>query len=678
MKIFFLTLFVALTVSAFPQKKGNELLDSLLHELPLSKEDTNKVKLLISISQSYVSITPKEGFKYADTGLQLAQKLQWKRGLADLNNSLGLLTGDTGNNAGARNYFEKSFDINKELDAKSFMIANMNNIGRSYQRETNFTKASEYFFKAFAIAEESGNNEQAAMLGTNITALYITQQDYKKASEYAAITIKKGEAANALIHVAKAYEFIGIIKLEEKDTIAAKANFEKALSIDEKLDNKVAAVSVLTNLGTADADPAKQIAVFLRVQKIVDEIAPASQNAILNLANLGLNYYTLGMSKSGDERKKDFDSAEIYLKRGEALCTTTNNPEYTADIKQVMANLQEAKGNYKAALENFKIFTAINDSIFSQDTKNKIAGLESKREIDIKNKEIENKELQLSNQRKQKIFFISGLFLLAVIGGLLYRQNITRKKTNTTLLQLNNELDEANKVKAKFFGILSHDLRSPIANLINFLRLQKKEPGLLSQQQVQEREQKITTSAESLLETMEAMLLWSKGQMEHFKPAVSTVQVKNLFAYIQKIFTATEHIAITFLGEDNLSVQTDENYLQSIMQNLTANAIKALGQTANAQIVWKVWRDQNNIYLSITDNGPGASDGQLKALYDETASSGAKHGLGLHIIRDLAKAIGCTITLKSQYGAGAEFVLSMPAIHGNITTGSTVGPTNML
>jgi tetratricopeptide (TPR) repeat protein len=257
MKIFFIVLIIVFASPAFAQKKGKELLDSMLQQLPPAKEDTNKVKLLMSIAQLYVSLNPAEGFKYADAGFKLSQKLEWKRGMANLNNSLGLLTGDTGNNAGARDYFEKSFAINKVLDAKQFMIANLNNIGRSYQRETNFGKASEYYFKGMAIAEESGNNEQAALLGTNITALYITEENYSKAAEYASITIKKGEVANALVHVAKGYELLGVINLEQKDTAMAKANFEKALSIDEKLGNKMAAVSVLTNLGTADADPAK-------------------------------------------------------------------------------------------------------------------------------------------------------------------------------------------------------------------------------------------------------------------------------------------------------------------------------------------------------------------------------------------------------------------------------------
>jgi signal transduction histidine kinase len=658
MRVILGVLAMALMLPVFAQKKGSELLDSFRQVLPSAKEDSNKVKLLMSITQLYVSINPKEGFRYAEDGIRLSEKLSWKRGIANLNNSLGLLTGDTGNNAGARNYFEKSFSINKELDAKPFMIANMNNIGRSYQRETNFIKASEYYFRAMAIAEESGNDEQAALVGTNLTALFLTQQDYKKAASYAAITIKKAEAAHALIHEAKGYELMGIINQQANDTITARKNFEIALSIDEKLGNKLAAVSVLTNMGTLDPDPAKQITVFLKVQQILDEIAPASQNCILNLANLGLNYYDLGRSKSGHERKSDFDKSDGYLKRANALCITTNNPEYKADIMQVLSNLHAAKGNYKAALEDFKTFTSINDSIYSQENKNKIASLESQRAIDLKNREIENKELQLGNQQKKMWLLVSVIAFLISIGVLIFRQSLLRKKTNTVLLKLNNELDEANKVKAKFFGILSHDLRSPVANLINFLQLQKRKPGIMSEEQISDRESKITHSAKILLDTMDAMLLWSKGQMEHFKPSVTNVAVDDLFDYLKRFFADTPQVLFAFSNDGNLFVQTDKNYLQAIILNLTANAVKALANTQQPAITWKAWREDNNVFLTITDNGPGAGEGQLKALYDDTIGSG-KNGLGLHIIRDLAKAIGCSIQLLPQAARGTSFVIGI-------------------
>ncbi len=643
---------------AFPQKKGQALLDSMLQALPSAKEDTNKVKLLLSISQLYTTVSPKEGFAYANTGMKLAEKLQWKRGIANLYNCFGLMTHDTGNAAAAIVYFEKSFAINKALDAKPFMIANMSNIGRSYQRETNFTKASEYYFKALEIAEESNNDEQAALLGTNITALYITQGDYVKASKYAELTIKKGTAANTLIHVSKAYEMLGVIKLETKDTIAAKENFNKALAIDEKLDNKMAVVSVLSNLGTAEGDLVKQLITFLKVQKILDDIAPASQNSIVNLANLGLTYYNLGMSKKGTERTNNFDSSEIYFKRAIDLCVSTGNPGYKSEIQQAISSLEEAKGNYKDALKDYKDFTTFNDSVFSQENKNKIAALESQRAIDLKNREIENKQLQIGNQQKKMWLLISFVAFLGIVGALLYRQNITREKNNAALLKLNNELDEANKVKAKFFGIISHDLRSPVANLLNFLELQKRRPGLMSEISIAEREQKISASANSLLETMETMLLWSKEQMESFKPNIKSVTVENLFSYIKKSFGDTPDVELRFNAAAGLTILTDENYLRTIMQNLTSNAIRAVKNTPVAIIEWAAIKENNGLVFTITDNGEGIKATQANVLFEKNVASNEKHGFGLHLVRDLAKAIQYKITVDSVQGVGTTFKLS--------------------
>lgn len=320
--------------------------------------------------------------------------------------------------------------------------------------------------------------------------------------------------------------------------------------------------------------------------------------------------------------------------------------------------MEEEKGNYKNALAYFKTFYTLNDSIYSQENKNKLADIESQRTIDVKDKEIAINKLALSNQRKTQIGLIAGIFLLGVIGGLLFWQSRTRKITNTTLLKLNTQLDEANKIKARFFAILSHDLRGPVSSLINFLHLQKEAPDLLSAEQVVSNQQKISNSAESLLETMELMLLWSKGQMEQFKPQIKLVEVNKLFDYLQQFFSSAENVVIHFNHVPGLMVSTDEHYLQTIMHNLTSNAIKALKNTPNAVIEWNAKQQGDKILLSVTDNGPGVKEEQLKALFDDSAVVNIKTGFGLHIIRDLAKAIQCKVSMQSLPGEGTTFILA--------------------
>ena len=652
-----LVLFFCLQV--FSQKKGQALLDSMLHELPKTGEDTNKIKLLTSISQLYISINPRDGFSYVNEGMALAQKLNWKKGMANLNNVMGLMTGDTGNNTAARDYFQKSFVINKEIGAVPAMITNMNNTGRSYQREGDFVKASEYYFKAMSIAEEAGNKEQMALVGTNITAMYATQNNYSKAEEYALLTIKNGEASNSVVNVAKASELLGVVKQEMLDTVSAMKNFDRAISLYEKLGNRMAVVQVMTNVATIQPTAEKSIAVLIKVQDEISKISPTSILSIVNLANLGSNYYNLGLSKTGGERKTLFNKSEDYLNKAINVCKVVHTPQYESNVKEAMSNLQEAKGNYQLALEYHKAFTAINDSIYSQQNKNKIASLESQKEINIKNKEIEINKLAIANQRKLQIGLIGGLLLLGIIGVLLYWQSRTRKKTNTTLMVLNNELDEANKVKTKFFGILSHDLRGPITNLINFLHLQQQAPDLLDKETEEAHTKRITTSAENLLDNMEGLLLWSKGQMEHFKPNKRTVLVSSLFDELENNFLGTPGVKFIFNNNQHLSINTDEDYLKTIMRNLTANAVKALNNIPNAKVEWRAWEEHGKQFLSIADNGNGVSEQQLSALNQADASVGIKSGLGLHLVRDMAKAIQSTISFQSQPGVGTTFTLAV-------------------
>ena len=61
--------------------------------------------------------------------------------------------------------------------------------------------------------------------------------------------------------------------------------------------------------------------------------------------------------------------------------------------------------------------------------------------------------------------------------------------------------------------------------------------------------------------------------------------------------------------------------------------------------------------LSITDNGPGITDSELQPLYNESLPSSLKAGLGLHLVRDLSKAIACAIAVSATPGKGTEFRL---------------------
>lgn len=648
-----------LQTALFAQKNAQARIDSMLHELPAVKEDTLRVKTLLQIAQTYIQVDPGKGIEYAESGLVMAEKMKWKRGIANLQNALGLLIGDTGNNVAARGHFEESLVLNREMNASFNMISNLNNIGRSYQRESDFSRALDYYFRALAIAEEIKSDEQISLVGTNLAASYITQRNFVKGLEYAEMTLKHAELAHASGNMGKALLDLGVIKEQTGDTASAKAYLNRALKVYEDAGNRMAVAQLLAEMALMEyPDLKKAISIMLKAQQILDEIAPTSTISIQSMANLGRTYFDMAIQTAPAEKNEWLAKSEYYLRQGEKICKETGNTEYLATIAINLADLEEQKGNYKAALNNYKTYSSINDSLFSQDKKNELAGMENKHNIDLKNKEIAINQLELVSQRKTQLGLFIGLALLGIIGGMLFWQSRMRKKSNTTLMVLNNQLDEANKVKVKFFGILSHDLRSPIASLINFLYLLKNEPELLTADERTKHQQQIGQSAEELLQSMETMLLWSKEQMEHFRPDIRLVPVSVLFDYLQKFFPETQQVSIRFNDPENLVVSADENYLKVIMQNLTSNALKALKNTTEGRIEWKARKDGSKTILSITDNGPGISEEQVKSLYQEGSGFNARTGFGLHLIRDLARAIQYHISIESKPGFGTTFVLS--------------------
>jgi signal transduction histidine kinase len=364
------------------------------------------------------------------------------------------------------------------------------------------------------------------------------------------------------------------------------------------------------------------------------------------------------MFTASPKQKVLLTKAEYYLSTFIKKSRDANDIMSVAQGLQKMADAEALAGDYQKAYEYSSQYHAINDSVFSQDNKNKIASLESRDEVEKKNHEIAEQKLQVQEERRNIVFLVSGLTAAVLIGFLFYRLSTVRKQQNNRLNKLNSELDEANKLKDRFFGILSHDLRTPVSNLINFLTLRQKKPGALSEQQVAEHENKMGKAAQTLLETMENLLLWSKSQMQYFKPEMQPVPVATLYKNLQNNFANEEQIHFVFTDEQHAIINTDENFVKTIMYNLTANAVKALRNIQHAKIEWCAWAEGNRILLSITDNGPGIDKSKINALYDETSISSARHGMGLHIIRDLSKAIGCSIQLNENVLSGTQFILT--------------------
>lgn len=610
------------TGSGYSQTTNKTVIDSLLTVIHSTKSDTIKVKNYMKIEYSYRFSDPKKGLLYADTALALAKKINWTKGLA----------------------------------------ITYNNIGNNYLDRGIHTKALEYYHHSLEFSKELPKYRQISLM--NISNIYLREKNYDLSRQYITESYKVSKAMKSDENIAFCKYQMGLIDRDENKLDTARKNFKESLHYFRAHNNTFQIAEITNFLGGIEKNYDKKLDYLLESKAIWDQIAPDYVSAINNAASIAGAYLSIAKGEntiSNPKYKTDnstlLTEAEQLLLKGLQLAKTSNSTDNLLTIYSHLAGLYRLNNNSEKALEYLNAHYTLKDSVFSQENKNEIARLESQKEIELRDKELELNQLTLETKEKQKWYFIGGIILLTIIGGLLFYQNRNRKITNKKLLLLNTELDEANKTKARFFSILNHDLRSPVSNLISFIHLQKESPELLDEESKKRIQDKTISGAENLLQSMEDILEWSKSQMQNFKPEYKHFKISSLFKNIQNHFSSIENVTLFFENPENIGIITDKDYLKAIIRNLTGNAIKASESNQNPVIKWKVWQENGKTFVSVSDNGTGVSKEELKALYDDTEVVGIKKGLGLHVIRDLARAINCEILVNSTPHEGTTFTL---------------------
>jgi len=663
---FLLNLFVILfSVFAFCQKKeGKALIDSLEQVIPTVKNEKTKVDLYNNIAKEYRKIDINSCESYANKALELSKKIKYNNGIAYSYRNLGIVSASKNNFPEALSNYELGL---KNTTNKSIKGEILGGIGKVYSLKSDYPTALKYFFESLKLFEEVNDKELQSITLQNISTIYIYLGDAEKAKLYRkksdstknirisinAIPLQKTETSNSKINCL----------VEVKDTVIANNYYLEVLKKASKSGLDLEKNKFLINecrflIDSKKYDNALQILIPLLK---TEELKPKNEAQIAAIYyQFGDIYYFKAQQEKTKLLKKELNEKSIAsYEKSIQLISKLNllDEKQKRYFKLHLAYKQN--NNFEKSLLAFEKAAIYKDSIFNFSKKETIKNLEDKREIDLKNNQIKIKNLTLESNKKQKYYFIGGIFLLAVIGSLLFYQSRNRKKNNEKLQLLNTELDEANKAKTRFFSILNHDLRGPVANLVFFLQLQNESPEMLDEESTKRMQDKTMAGAENLLNSMEDILQWSKSQMENFKPQPKNIGINSLFEDTKMHFSSEEKIQITFENTQNIQINTDENYLKTIIRNLTGNAIKALDKIENPTINWKAWQENGQSYLSITDNGKGASDEQFKALYDDKEVVGIKTGLGLHLIRDLAKAIDCEIEVNSKVNEGTTFTLKL-------------------
>ena len=549
-------------------------------------------------------------------------------------------------------YIKKVVDTIKDDDSKATLLGSL---GEYYLDRSEFENFINYKLKAINLLMSDQNKDELKTNNIGVSYLQIADayndmKQYEKAIEYCKYAkpyLNRDDGIaflyNSYIEI---YTQLDDLKSAQKyyADLYKLANGKPMLDLNLSYGNRNMADYYLrkNRLQLADSYANKAIYFGKRSQ---DEEIQMEANVIKGKVLFEQKKY----QKAIDQLNLALQYAYLYDKR------------FFVEINKKMSESYAALKQWDKAYEYHKTYSRTSDSLFLESGKQSLANAEAEFQNKNKQKEIKTlsalnieHEKNIENAKKLRIYLISGLFLVAIIGGLLYYQSRNRKRINNKLSILNSELDKANKTKMQFFGIINHDLRSPVVGLIHFLHLKKESPEILDDATKERLENQTFNAAENLLVQMEDLLLWSKGQMDHFQPEKKMIPVETLFKDIEDAFSWEDRVKISFEFPEKLFVFTDKEYLKTITRNLTNNAIKILEKVENPTVLWKAIDHKNEVELIITDNGMGATPEKFRALFDENVSIGIKSGLGMHLIRDLSKAIDAQISVDSKENVGTS------------------------
>ena len=295
---------------------------------------------------------------------------------------------------------------------------------------------------------------------------------------------------------------------------------------------------------------------------------------------------------------------------------------------------------------------------------------EIKREIRINYEKPINFELKLK-VNEQIVWHEVAVTILKTRKGtnnglILVFRNITRRKTaEDFLIKSENELKELNASKDKFFSIMAHDIKNPLSSLKSGLEVASDLYYTFEENERFEFIFNLKASAVQLSNLTENLLTWSRSQTGH----ISFQPIEFDLAFVAKSIIELLHQSavnknITLISEveDLTPCFGDINMINTVIRNLASNAIKFTPENGEVKILAKLQNNDNEILISVKDNGVGmdkrTSDKLFKIDQSVTTLGTAQEkgtGLGLVLCNEFIIKHNSRIHIESAIGKGSTF-----------------------
>lgn len=250
-----------------------------------------------------------------------------------------------------------------------------------------------------------------------------------------------------------------------------------------------------------------------------------------------------------------------------------------------------------------------------------------------------------------------------------------RKEIECALHRREKELSDVDRRKDEFLAILGHELRNPLAPIMNSLELMRihaNDTGQVarSRDMIARQVALMTRLVDDLLDVSRI----TRGKIELKKERISLGHiVERAVEIVQPLIDERRHHLVLNLPPEPAYLYGDSARLAQVLANLLHNAAKYTD--AGGRIVLDASEEASNLVLVVSDNGIGIDRELQDKVFDlfvQDANSLAKArgglGLGLTLVRRLVQLHAGSVEARSEgHGLGSQFIVTLPLRAPSIT-----------